>query len=115
LGAPYVRHVAVTSGHVNVIIHPLRGGAMNQEERQFPKELDKKLRAAANKLLPMLDATVYKHVALGLIFIKYVSDVFMTRREELHAAFAYPNDYYFGEDSAELRVSEMDFKMKACA
>ena len=36
--------------------------------------------AAANKLIGMMDASEYKHVVLGLIFLKYVSDSF----EELH-------------------------------
>ncbi len=35
---------------------------MNSEEQQFLNDLGKKLWTAANKLLPMLDAAVYKHV-----------------------------------------------------
>ena len=58
---------------------------------------------AANKLLPMLDAAVYKHVVLGLIFLKYVSDAFKERRAELEAAFRDPHhDYYLSEDADEL-------------
>src|SRR5436309_15029774 len=38
--------------------------------------------AAADKLRGNLDAAEYKHVVLGLIFLKYVSDAF----EEKHAA-----------------------------
>jgi type I restriction enzyme M protein len=73
---------------------------MNAEEQQFLNELDKRLWTAANKLLPMLDAAVYKHVVLGLIFLKYVSDAFKERRAELEAAFRDPkNDYYLGDDS----------------
>ncbi|MDD4913206.1 MAG: type I restriction-modification system subunit M [Sideroxydans sp.] len=82
---------------------------MNNEEQQFLNELDKKLWTAANKLLPMLDAAVYKHVVLGLIFLKYVSDAFKERREELQAAFIDPkNDYYLGPDSAELIEQELE-------
>lgn len=82
---------------------------MNQEETRFLQELDKKLWSAANKLLPMLDAAVYKHVVLGLIFLKYVSDAFKERREELRVAFADPeNDYYLGEDSADLIEQELE-------
>ena len=40
--------------------------------------------AAADKLRNNLDAAEYKHVVLGLIFLKYVSDAF----EEKHAALA---------------------------
>lgn len=39
--------------------------------------------AAADKLRSHMDAAVYKHVVLGLIFLKYVSDAFEERYEEL--------------------------------
>ena len=39
----------------------------------------------------MLDAAVYKHVVLGLIFLKYISDAFKERRAELEAAFKDPS------------------------
>ncbi len=42
--------------------------------------LEKKLWKAADKLRKNMDAAEYKHVALGLIFLKYISDAF----EELH-------------------------------
>lgn len=78
---------------------------MNPQEQQFLNDLDKKLWTAANKLLPMLDAAVYKHVALGLIFLEYVSDAFKERRAELDAAFHDPNhDYYLGDDADEMIV-----------
>jgi type I restriction enzyme M protein len=38
--------------------------------------------ATADKLRGNLDAAEYKHVVLGLIFLKYISDAF----EERHAA-----------------------------
>ncbi|GFE81879.1 site-specific DNA-methyltransferase type I modification [Steroidobacter agaridevorans] len=82
---------------------------MNETERQFLSDLDKKLWTAANKLLPMLDAAVYKHVVLGLIFLKYVSDAFKERRAELFEAFAdQNNDYYLGENAQELIEQELE-------
>jgi type I restriction enzyme M protein len=49
------------------------------------------------------------HVVLGLVFLKYVSDAFKERREELKAAFADPaNDYYLGPDGAELIEQELE-------
>ena len=39
-------------------------------------ELEKKLRTAADKLRSNMDAAEYKHVALGLIFLKYISGAF---------------------------------------
>jgi type I restriction enzyme M protein len=82
---------------------------MNNEEQQFLNDLDKKLWTAANKLLPMLDAAVYKHVVLGLIFLKYVSDAFNERRAELEADFRNPaHDYYLGADANELIPGELE-------
>lgn len=43
---------------------------------------------AADKLRGSVDAAEYKHVVLGLIFLKYISDAFETRREELKAELA---------------------------
>ena len=43
---------------------------------------------AADKLRGSIDAAEYKHVVLGLIFLKYISDAFSTRREELRAELA---------------------------
>jgi type I restriction enzyme M protein len=68
---------------------------VNQTEQQFFTDLEKKLWTAANKLLPSLDAAVYKHIVLGLLFIKYVSDAFEERQKELEAQFTDPaHDYY---------------------
>jgi type I restriction enzyme M protein len=40
---------------------------------------------AADKLRGSIDAAEYKHVVLGLIFLKYISDAFETRRTRLAA------------------------------
>ena len=40
---------------------------------------------AADQLRGQVDAAEYKHVVLGLLFLKYISDSFETRREELKA------------------------------
>jgi type I restriction enzyme M protein len=45
-------------------------------EQQFHNELDKKLWTAADRLRSSLDAAVYKHAVLGLIFMKHVSHGF---------------------------------------
>ena len=45
---------------------------MNLEEQRYLNDLDQRLWIMANKLLPMLDVAVYKHVVLGFIFLKYV-------------------------------------------
>lgn len=68
---------------------------MNQTEQRFFEDLEKKLWAAADKLRSSLDAAVYKHVVLGLLFLKYVSDAFEERQQELNSQFRDPaHDYY---------------------
>lgn len=73
---------------------------MKQTEQQFLKSLDDKLWKAADKLRANLDAANYKHVVLGLIFLKYVSDAFEERQEELLERFKDENDdiYYLPPD-----------------
>lgn len=68
---------------------------MNNVEQQFLNDLDKKLWNAADRLRSALDAAVYKHVVLGLIFLKYASDAFDDRRQELERKFRDPNDEYY--------------------
>src|SRR5690606_15340162 len=51
------------------------------------QDLKKTLWAAADKLRSSMEAAEYKHLVLGLIFLKYISDAFDERRVELQAAF----------------------------
>lgn len=50
---------------------------------------DKSLFKAADKLRKNMDAAEYKHIVLGLIFLKYISDSF----EELYAKIKEGKDY----------------------
>ncbi|MGI2798292.1 N-6 DNA methylase [Photobacterium damselae] len=68
---------------------------MKQAEQQFLKELEGKLWNAADKLRSTLDAAQYKHAVLGLIFVKYVSDAFKLRQEEIKADLANPEHEYY--------------------
>jgi len=57
------------------------------------RELEKTLWEAADKLRSNMDAAEYKHVVLGLIFLKYVSDSFNRVYEKLQKIeFADPED-----------------------
>lgn len=47
------------------------------------RELEKTLWAAADKLRNNMDAAEYKHITLGLIFLKYISDAFKGLHDEL--------------------------------
>lgn len=83
---------------------------MDRHGQQFLNDLDKKLWNAADKLRSNLDAAVYKHAVLGLIFLKYVSDSFDERRQELEAQFRDPkHDYYLGEDE-DLIKEELEIR-----
>ncbi len=48
-------------------------------------ELERTLWQAADKLRSNMDAAEYKHVVLGLIFLKYISDAFEDLYEQLYA------------------------------
>ncbi|MFM5133149.1 class I SAM-dependent DNA methyltransferase [Aeromonas rivipollensis] len=68
---------------------------MKQQEQQYLKELESKLWTAADKLRAALDASQYKHAVLGLIFVKYVSDAFTLRQQEIKAELANPEHEYY--------------------
>ena len=65
------------------------------EEQKFLNTLEKKLWTSADKLRSTLDAAQYKHTVLGLVFLKYVSDSFDIRRDELEAQFKDEEHEYF--------------------
>ena len=46
---------------------------------------ENQLWAAADKLRGHMDASEYKHVVLGLIFLKYISDAFQAKYKQLEA------------------------------
>jgi type I restriction enzyme M protein len=53
-------------------------------------DIKKTLWATADKLRANMDAAEYKHLVLGLIFVKYISDTFAARRAELARALPTP-------------------------
>ncbi len=70
-------------------------------------EVKKTLWATADKLRSNMDAAEYKHIVLGLIFLKCVSDAFAERRAEFERRFADPADEYYIEEEL-LRVSDLE-------
>jgi type I restriction enzyme M protein len=56
---------------------------------------------AANKLRGSVESAEYKHLVLGLIFLKYISDSFTLRREQLQAELADPTSELYTDDFAE--------------
>jgi len=63
--------------------------------------------AAADKLRGHMDAAEYKHVVLGLIFLKYISDAFEEKREQLLLDFANPeSDWFIKEEPQREKAAE---------
>lgn len=72
-------------------------------------DFKKTLWATADKLRANMDAAEYKHLVLGLIFVKYISDTFAARRAELTHRFADPTDpYHLPESTDELIAAELE-------
>lgn len=63
-------------------------------------DIKKTLWATADKLRANMDAAEYKHLVLGLIFVKYISDTFAARQAELRQRLTDPDDEYFYGNAA---------------
>ena len=80
---------------------------------------EQKLWQAADKLRSNMDAAEYKHVVLGLIFLKYISDVFSEVYEELkkdpEADPEYVGEYKEEQivKDGEIVVAQTDLTQKA--
>jgi type I restriction enzyme M protein len=62
---------------------------------------------AANKLRGSVESAEYKHLVLGLIFLKYISDSFESRRHELEAELSDPeSEGYLESESDRAEVLE---------
>ena len=62
---------------------------------------------AADKMRGHMDPSEYKHVALGLIFLKYISDAFEERRREIeHEAETPESEWYVKEPLIRYEVLE---------
>jgi type I restriction enzyme M protein len=66
----------------------------SKKQQQTNEPLEKQLFAAADKLRKNIDAAEYKHIVLGLIFLRYISDAF----EALHSKLQEGQGDYEGAD-----------------
>lgn len=73
----------------------------NLNSKKAPLGFEASLWAAADKLRNNMDAAEYKHVVLGLIFLKYISDAFEKQYAKLEAEIAQGAD---SEDQDEYRA-----------
>lgn len=69
---------------------------------------EKELWEAADKLRGNIDVSEYKNIVLGLLFLKYISDAFYKRREELEAFTRDKKneDFYVADDNARSQILE---------
>src|SRR3989441_12998321 len=67
-------------------------------------DLEARLWAAADALRNNMDAAEYKHVVLGLVFLKYISDAFEAKHAELDAQKAQGAE---PEDSDEYKAASI--------
>lgn len=83
--------------------------ATTRKAKEVKEEpLEKQLWKAADKLRKNIDAAEYKHVVLGLIFLKYISDAF----EEMFTKLAKGEGEYTGadpEDKDEYKAENIFF------
>ncbi len=70
-------------------------------------ETKKALWATADKLRSNMDAAEYKHIVLGLIFLKYISDSFGEHRQLLEKRFSDKTDEYYIEDP-QTRATDLE-------
>ena len=78
----------------NTTIEKKKRSSKKRANAVEPK-LESLLWAAADKLRGHMDAAEYKHVVLGLIFLKYISDAFDEHRKNLEAQISDPaNELY---------------------
>ena len=81
---------------------------MAKKENNKSTSIEKQLWLAADKLSKNIDAAEYKHIVLGLIFLKYISDSF----EELHKKLEAGVGDYAGadpEDKDEYKAENVFF------
>jgi len=69
--------------------------AKKAKERTGSLGFENKLWEAADHLRNNMDPAEYKHVVLGLIFLKYIEDAFEAQRDALRAAVADSQSDYF--------------------
>jgi type I restriction enzyme M protein len=75
---------------------------------------EEKMWQAADKLRGHMDPAEYKHVVLGLVFLKYISDAFRERYEQLSLWTSDPSsDYYIKEPKERYEVLEDRDEYKA--
>ena len=79
---------------------------MAKQKTTTEEPLEKQLWKTADKLRKNIDAAEYKHIVLGLIFLKYISDAFEEKYQQLLAEVAQGAD---PEDKDEYKAENVFF------
>ena len=79
------------------------------------KDFKQTLWKTADKLRAQMDAAEYKHIVLGLIFLKYISDTFVKQQEKIRQSVSDPaSELFISEDPSEYQeeLEERDYYVK---
>ena len=88
---------------------PAAKGRGRGKKEAITKDFKAVLWASADKLRAQMDAAEYKHLVLGLIFLKYISDTFVEHRQNVLAMVSNPDsEYYLGDDPTEHQAALED-------
>jgi type I restriction enzyme M protein len=80
----------------------MRGGGATMTNGNGDSPNAAALFEAANKLRGSVESAEYKHLVLGLLFLKYISDSFELRRGELEAELCDPDSESYVENAAQV-------------
>ena len=84
-------------------------GRGRAKKEPAPKDFKAVLWASADKLRAQMDAAEYKHLVLGLIFLKFISDTFAEQQARVLQMVSDPDsDYYVGDDPADHQAALED-------
>ena len=87
---------------------PKRGRGKSKKEAPA-KDFKAVLWASADKLRAQMDAAEYKHLVLGLIFLKYISDTFAAQQGKVLQTVSNPeSDFFLGDDPADHQAALED-------
>lgn len=89
---------------------PAAGQGRGRPRKEAPaKDFKAVLWASADKLRAQMDAAEYKHLVLGLIFLKFISDSFREHQATVLARVSDPaSDFYVGDDPSDQQAALED-------
>src|SRR3954464_2452709 len=89
---------------------PEMAGRARTQAAKPQKSLEQRLWDAADALRGNQEPSEYKHVVLGLVFLKYISDRFESRYREIEISLSDPDsgDYIPNEDRRKRFLEDRD-------